>query len=141
MSGIEEQSVHLSRAAIEPRIYHPNREISSEITDDGSFSQRAECSGIVHICSSTADVCVYLFKGNTNALALGIKVRGRVGIAGLLLWHRVVEFCVVEEETTLRRNTGDVLIPMLPADIAPGIDVTRIELLGGAIIDATDIEH
>ena len=24
VSGIEEQSVHLSRAAIEPRIYHPN---------------------------------------------------------------------------------------------------------------------
>jgi hypothetical protein len=84
---------------------------------------------------------VYLFKGNTSVLALRIKVRGRVGIADLLLWHRVVEFCVVEEETTLRRNTGDVLIPMLPADIAPGIDVTRIELLGGAIIDAADIEH
>jgi hypothetical protein len=28
-SGIEEQSVHLSRAAIERRIYHPNGEISS----------------------------------------------------------------------------------------------------------------
>jgi hypothetical protein len=30
---------------------------------------------------------------------------------------------------------------MLPADIAPGIDVTRVKLLGGAIIDAADIEH
>jgi hypothetical protein len=29
VSGIEEQSVHLSRAAIERRIYHPNGEISS----------------------------------------------------------------------------------------------------------------
>jgi hypothetical protein len=30
---------------------------------------------------------------------------------------------------------------MLPTDIAPGIDVTRIELLSGIVIDATDIEH
>ena len=29
VSGIQEQSVHLSRAAIEPRIYHPHGEISS----------------------------------------------------------------------------------------------------------------
>ena len=29
MSGIEEQSIHLSRAAIEPRVYHPTGEISS----------------------------------------------------------------------------------------------------------------
>jgi len=29
VSGIEEQSVHLSRAVIERRIYHPNGEISS----------------------------------------------------------------------------------------------------------------
>ena len=28
VSGIEEQSVHLSRAAIEPRIYDPNGEIN-----------------------------------------------------------------------------------------------------------------
>jgi hypothetical protein len=59
----------------------------------------------------------------------------------LLLWHRVVEFSIVEQQTTLRRNAGDVLITMLPADIAPGIDVTRIELLGGAVIDAADIEY
>jgi hypothetical protein len=30
---------------------------------------------------------------------------------------------------------------MLPADIAPVIDVTRMELLGGASIDAADIEN
>jgi len=59
----------------------------------------------------------------------------------LLLWHRVVEFSVVEQQTTQRRNAGDVLITMLPTDIAPGIDVTRIELLGGTVIDAADIEH
>jgi len=59
----------------------------------------------------------------------------------LLLWHCVVEFSVVEQQTTLRRNAGDVPITMLPADIAPVIDVTRMELLGGASIDAADIEN
>jgi hypothetical protein len=44
-------------------------------------------------------------------------------------------------ETTLWRNAGDVLITMLPADIARIIDVTRIELLGGVVIDAADIER
>ena len=32
-------------------------------------------------------------------------------------------------KTPLRRNAGDVLVAMVPADIAPGIDVTGIELL------------
>jgi hypothetical protein len=59
----------------------------------------------------------------------------------LLLWHRVVELSVVEQQTTLRRNAGDVLIAMLPTDIAPGIEMARMELLGGAVIDAADIEH
>jgi hypothetical protein len=59
----------------------------------------------------------------------------------LLLWQRVVEFSVVEQQTTLRRNAGDVPITMLPTDIARRIQVTCIELLGGAVIDAADIEH
>src|SRR5690242_6920189 len=59
----------------------------------------------------------------------------------LLLWHRVVEFSVVEQQTTLRRNASDVLITMLPADIARIIDVTRIKLLGGVVIDAADIKN
>jgi hypothetical protein len=57
----------------------------------------------------------------------------------LLLRRRVVEFSVVERQTTLRRNAGDVHITMLPTDIAPGIEVARMELLGGAVIDAADI--
>ena len=59
----------------------------------------------------------------------------------LLLRHRVVELCVVEQQTTLRRNARDVLVTMVPADIAPGIDATRVELLGGAIIVSAHIEH
>jgi len=62
-------------------------------------------------------------------------------MTNLLLWHRVVEFSVVEQQTTLRRNAGDVLITMLPTDITPGIDATRMKLLDGAVIDAADIEH
>jgi hypothetical protein len=37
----------------------------------------------------------------------------------LLLSHRVVKLGVVEQETALWRNAGNILIPMLPADIAP----------------------
>ena len=59
----------------------------------------------------------------------------------LPLWQGVVEFSVVEEQTTLRRNASDVLVTMVPADITPGIDTTRMELLGGAVIHAADIEH
>ena len=70
-------------------------------------------------------------------------VDGIIRLAGLplLLWHDIVEFSVVEQQTTLRRNAGDVLVTMVPADIAPGIDAARIELLGGAVIDAADVEH
>jgi hypothetical protein len=48
---------------------------------------------------------------------------------------------VVKQQTTLRRNTGDVLVTMIPAHIAPGVGVTRMELLGGVVIKAADIEH
>jgi integrase len=33
-----------------------------------------------------------------------------------------------------------VLVAMVPADIAPGIDVTGIELLGGTVVEAADVE-
>jgi len=59
----------------------------------------------------------------------------------LLLWHGIVELSVIEQQTTLRRNAGDVLVTMVPVDIAPGIDAARTELLGGAVIDAADVEH
>jgi len=59
----------------------------------------------------------------------------------LLFWHRVVEFSVVEQQTTLRRNAGDVLVTMMPADIARGIGVTRMEQLGRGVIKTADIEH
>ena len=59
----------------------------------------------------------------------------------LLLWHCVVEFSVVEQQTTLRRNAGDVLVAMMPADVARGIGVTRMEQLGRGVIKAADIEH
>ena len=59
----------------------------------------------------------------------------------LLLWHGIVELSVIEQQTTLRRNAGDVLVTMVPVDIAPGIDGARTELLGGAVIDAADVEH
>ena len=54
----------------------------------------------------------------------------------LLFWHRVVELCVVEQQTTLWLYASDVLVTMVPADIAPGIDATRIELLGRAVMHA-----
>jgi len=55
--------------------------------------------------------------------AKGRKTSGSLDVrTASLLWHRVVEFSVVEQQTTLRRNAGDVLITMMPADIAPGID-------------------
>jgi hypothetical protein len=59
----------------------------------------------------------------------------------LLLRHRVVEFSVVQQQTTLRRNAGNVLVTMMPADIARGIGVTRMEQLGRGVIKAADIEH
>jgi hypothetical protein len=75
--------------------------------------------------------------GRTEQCAIGIW------LAGLppLLWHGIVEFSVVEQQTTLRRNAGDVLVTMVPADIAQGIEAARKELLGGAVIDAADVEH
>ena len=51
-----------------------------------------------------------------------------------------MEFVVVEQETPLRRNARDVLVAMVPADIAPGIDVTGLELLGGTVVEAADVE-
>ena len=59
----------------------------------------------------------------------------------LLLRHHVVEFGVIEQETALRRRAGDVLIAMLPADIAPLINVPGIKLLGRTVVEAADIEH
>ena len=59
----------------------------------------------------------------------------------LLLRHHLVEFGVIEQETALRRHAGDVLIAMLPADIAPRINVPGIQLLGGTIVETADIEH
>jgi hypothetical protein len=80
-------------------------------------------------------------KKNYEAAALGTSANPYKCGQPLLLRHRVVEFSVVEQQTTLRRNAGDVLITMLPADIARIIDVTRIKLLGGVVIDAADIEN
>jgi hypothetical protein len=57
-----------------------------------------------------------------------------------LVCHHVVEFGVVEQETLLRRNAGDILVAMVPADIASGIDVTGIDLLGGTVVEAADVE-
>jgi len=72
-----------------------------------------------------------------SAVAVGIWLAG----LPLLLWHGIVELSVIEQQTTLRRNAGDVLVTMVPVDIAPGIDAARTELLGGAVIDAADVEH
>jgi hypothetical protein len=52
-----------------------------------------------------------------------------------------VEFGVVEQNPALRRNAGDVPVAVLPPDIAPGIDVPGVKLLGGTVVDAADIEH
>ena len=72
-----------------------------------------------------------------SAVAVGIWLAG----LPLLLWHGIVELSVIEQQTTLRRNAGDVLVTMVPVDIAPGIDAARPKLLGGAVIDAADVEH
>src|SRR5271156_2649384 len=59
----------------------------------------------------------------------------------LLLRHHVVEFGVVEQKAALRRSAGNVLVAIVPTDIAPGINVPRMKLLGGTIVEAADIEY
>jgi hypothetical protein len=41
----------------------------------------------------------------------------------------------VEQKTALRRNAGDVPVAVLPADIAPRINVPGVKLLGRTVID------
>src|SRR5262249_20977572 len=61
--------------------------------------------------------------------------------AAMPLRRHVVEFGVVEHETPLRRGAGDVAVAVAPTDVAPRIDVARIELLGGAVVHPANIEN
>jgi hypothetical protein len=53
----------------------------------------------------------------------------RAARPSVLFRHHIIELGVVEQEAALRRHAGDVLVAIVPADIAPGIDVPGIELL------------
>src|SRR6516165_7120028 len=93
-------------------------------------------------CDSTRSCSAFSFRSSPPSVPfLDSRFRGSERKYLLLLSHHIVEFGVVEQKTPLRRHAGDVLVTMAPADIAPGIDVTRIELLGGAIVNAADIGH
>jgi hypothetical protein len=59
----------------------------------------------------------------------------------LLIGHHVVKLGVIEQETALRRNAGDIPIAVLPADIVPGIDVPGVQLLRRTVIETADVEH
>ena len=58
-----------------------------------------------------------------------------------LLGQDFVEQAVVEQQPSLRRNAGDVPVAVVPADILMRIELARIELLRGTVVDAADVEH
>ena len=58
-----------------------------------------------------------------------------------ILGQDVVEQAVVDQQPARGRNAGDIPVAVLPSDILMRIELARIELLRGTVVDAADVEH